>query len=289
MLTRRSLLIGAGASTVGVGLAGAGVYDGFLPGRPFIQERLGLNGPNGVVPDIAPGQVSTGAFVSRLRGGVSTGWALIRPPQNSSAPGRPLPLVIALHGGGGDHSRPLDPDYGLPQFLAAAVRVGVPAFAIATVDGGPTSWRDNGDGKDSGAMVFDEFLPLLADQGLSTRRVGLLGWSMGGYGALRLGGAMGPDRVSSVCAVSPALNEDGESDDPELSVTGYPERLSGIDVRIDCGTGDPFYRPVQHYVASFAERQAPTVTFEPGGHTTGYRRRMLPAELAFLGSSLTAA
>jgi len=33
-------------------------------------------------------------------------------------------------------------------------------------------------------MLDQEFLPLLADRGLRTDRYGVLGWSMGGYGAL---------------------------------------------------------------------------------------------------------
>ena len=36
-------------------------------------------------------------------------------------------------------------------------------------------------------MVLDELIPMLSSQGLDTSRVGFLGWSMGGYGALLLG------------------------------------------------------------------------------------------------------
>ena len=55
-------------------------------------------------------------------------------------------------------------------------------------------------------------------------------------------------------------------------------------MRIDCGTGDPFYRDVQDYVAGFDG--SVTSTFQPGAHDAGYWRRMLPAELAFLGEHL---
>ena len=48
-------------------------------------------------------------------------------------------------------------------------------------------------------MVLHEFLPLLdAARGLDvTDRIGLLGWSMGGYGALRLAG---PAWSRAICA-----------------------------------------------------------------------------------------
>ena len=36
-------------------------------------------------------------------------------------------------------------------------------------------------------MVLTELLPMLATKGLDTSKVGFIGWSMGGYGALLLG------------------------------------------------------------------------------------------------------
>ena len=56
-------------------------------------------------------------------------------------------------------------------------------------------------------------------------------------------------------------------------------------MRVDIGTGDPFYRDVQDYVAGFPEDADVTSTFEPGGHTSGYWRRMLPAQLELPGQS----
>jgi hypothetical protein len=57
-------------------------------------------------------------------------------------------------------------------------------FVIAAADGGRGYWHPH-DGDDAGAMVLDEFLPLFQEQGREwTSRVGWLGWSMGGYGAL---------------------------------------------------------------------------------------------------------
>ena len=122
------------------------------------------------------------------------------------------------------------------------------------------------------------------DGGFTRRRFG---------GALRLGGLLGSERVRAIVAASPAVwrdpdhaSEAGFADAAEYerdSVMGRQEELDGIPVRIDCGTGDPFYREVQAYVDGFPEQADVTSTFEPGGHDPGYWRRMLPAQLAFLG------
>ena len=292
MLSRRTLLLGgtaAGAALL-VG-AGVGVQQGALPGRPWLQEHLHLNGPDGVVPDVAAGPVEYGRFVSAARLGADTGWCLIYPPGHDER----LPVVVALHALGQDHASLVAPDMGLPQYLAAAIRDGVPPFAIAAADGGDSYWHLRPDGEDAAAMITDELLPLLRERGLDTDRIGLLGWSMGGYGALRLAGDLGPARVAAVVAASPALwidpadassaGFDDAEEYEEFSVMGDQADLEGIEVRVDCGTGDPFYRAVQDYVDGFEDGEV-TSTFEAGGHDEGYWRRMLPDELAFLGAAV---
>ncbi|MEZ5192950.1 MAG: hypothetical protein R2734_10850 [Nocardioides sp.] len=56
----------------------------------------------------------------------------------------------------------------------------------------------------------------------------------------------------------------------------------GSDVRLDCGTGDPFYRTVR----SWADELGIAGEFEAGGHDAGYWRRVLPGQLAWLGARL---
>lgn len=278
--------------TAGLVGGGVGVQQGVLPGRPFLQDALGLNGADGVVPDVAPGLVEEGSFVSEARGGVETGWSLIRPP---SVDDGPLPLVVALHGLGADHTMLTLPEFGLDRYLAAYVNAGGTPFAIAAPDGGTSYWHSHG-GEDSGAMVTDELLPRLEQRGYDTGTVGLMGWSMGGYGALRLAGLLGPSATSAVVAVSPALWTDPHKAPPtgfanaeeanEFTVVGHQEDLEGIPVRVDIGTGDPFYHFVQDYVSGFPDDAGVVSTFQPGGHTVGYWRRMMPAELEFLGENL---
>ncbi len=138
-------------------------------------------------------------------------------------------------------------------------------------------------------MVTDELLPLLHDRGLDTSRIALLGWSMGGYGALLVAGRLGSARVAACVAESPALwlhpgdTAPGAFDDPAdyetHNVFGRQRQLDGIAVRVDCGLGDGFLPAAQRYVRGFGQR--PAGGFEPGGHTLGYWRRMAPAQLAF--------
>ena len=196
-LTRRSVL------RLGAGLAGACALD------PLWQ--LGLATASGAPPVDQPTPSTakatqtyfSGSFVSAARGGVETKWAIAVPPGRYA---QPLRTVIALHG------RDMDVDgvmgMGVEAGLAELAKAGYPPFAVAAVDGGNGWWHRRADGEDSGLMVLNEFLPMLASKGLDTRRVSFIGWSMGGYGALLLGGALGAKRTAAICAVAPALFTD---------------------------------------------------------------------------------
>jgi S-formylglutathione hydrolase FrmB len=288
-ISRRSLLLGAGTAAVAVGGVGVAVDERWLPGRTRVRGLLGLNGPGGHIPDVPPGKVVSGSFVSQHRLGAQSGWSVIYP----GAEAEPLPVMVALHGLGGDHTTAIS-ELGMDRFLPAAVAAGVPGFAIATVDGGTTYWHPRPTGEDAGAMVVDEFLPLLTEQGLHAGRLAFQGWSMGGYGALHLAGVLGAPQVSAVAALSAALwtnpgdaSPSGFADAAEYeqyTVLGQQDLLSGIQVRVDCGTDDPFYAADQAYVAGFGRPVAGA--FEPGAHDAAYWTRMLPAELSFVGRAL---
>jgi len=293
VISRRALLLGVPVAGVAAaaGVFG-GVESGALPGRARLDKALGRTGPDGVIPDVATGEIIRSSFYSKLRRS-STGWALMRPP---NAPGE-LPLVVALHGRGGDHNTFVD-QLGGAQFLAQAVGRGVPPFAIVSVDGGDSYWHLH-DGVDSGAMVTDELIPMLARRfadTLDTSRLGFYGWSMGGYGALRLAGIVGAQRVRGVAVASPAIWVDSSGVSPAgfSSPTEYDNYtvfqnqavLRGIPVRVDIGRDDPFYVAVKQYVADFEPSAHVVSSFPPGAHDAGFWRRMLPAELAFLGHAL---
>ena len=192
---------------------------------------------------------------------------------------------MVLHGRGNNHASAFDRNYlGLDRFLAASVRAGGTPFALASVDGGETYWHERDGGEDAGAMVVDEFIPMLAEHGLDTRRVGFLGWSMGGYGALALAGRLGPARTVAVAAESPALWHDfadsapGAFDSPsdfiDATVFGRQNALDGIKVRIDCGEGDPFYAATRDYVEGFT--LPPAGGFQPEGTMSATGGEWLP-------------
>ncbi|GFG86693.1 hypothetical protein MALGJ_33690 [Mycolicibacter algericus] len=233
--------------------------------------------------------MTTGSFASAARGGISTNWAIARPPGQTES----LRPLIALHGKGSDAATVMAG--GVEQGLAEAVAAGLPPFAVVAVDGGGSYWHRRTSGEDSGAMVTDELLPLLTDQGLDTSRVAFIGWSMGGYGALLLGGRLGPRRTAAICAVSPALwlspgatapgAFDGVADFAANSVFGMPA-LGSIPIRVDCGDSDPFYSATRAFIDQLPN--PPAGGFSPGGHDGSYWSSQLPAELTWVAPLLTA-
>ncbi|WP_240771369.1 esterase family protein [Nocardioides sp. GY 10113] len=294
MLTRRSLLWGASTA---VALGGAGVLaieDGMLPGRTRLNSALGLDGPDGTVPDIEPGPTVSSSFDSAARG-TEVGWTIARPP---GASGR-LPVVVVLHGRGGNHATPFRGTHlALDRFLAAAVAGGVPPFALASVDGGEAYWHDRADGDRCGSMVLEEFLPLLREHDLDIDRIGFFGWSMGGFGSLHLthtlSEARGGTRVAGVAVMSPALFRtyadttpgayDDAADFERVAVMHQQATFDDVPLRVDCGEGDPFCSATREYVAGFDA--PPAGGFEPGGHDVGYWRRIAPHALEHLGNAL---
>jgi S-formylglutathione hydrolase FrmB len=260
-----------------------------LPGRTRVHDVLGLTGEDGVVPEVPAGPVESGSFASAARR-TTVGWTVMYPHgQRSDAR---LPVVLVLHGRGGDHTSAIN-DLGADRYLTAAVQAGTPPFALATVDGGSDSyWHLRASGEDPQSMLTAEFLPLLAKRGLQTDRYGVLGWSMGGYGALLLAADVGAARVAAAGALSPALWHQaseasaGAFDSPgDFRAHGVFERaedFKDVALRIDCGRDDPFAGAVR----DLREELTAAGGVQAGAHTPGYWRRMLPAQLAFLGGAL---
>jgi S-formylglutathione hydrolase FrmB len=292
-VSRRAVL-GLGASAA-VGAVGAYALDILLQPRTSQAMPLApspatpLDPPPSPSPAQAAPTMVTGSFVSAARGGISTNWAIARPPGQTNS----LRPVIALHGKGSDASTVMAG--GVEQGLAQAVNAGLPPFAVVAIDGGGGYWHKRASGEDAGAMVLNELIPMLHSQNLDTSRVAFLGWSMGGYGALLLGGRLGPARTAAICAVSPALwlssgaaapgAFDGSDDFSANSVFGMPA-LASIPIRIDCGDSDPFYATTKQFIAQLLN--PPAGGFSPGGHNAEFWSSQLPAELTWMAPLLTA-
>ncbi|GAB79321.1 hypothetical protein AUCHE_22_00910 [Austwickia chelonae NBRC 105200] len=228
-------------------------------------------------------RIERGVLRSRYRRRYDSAWLLVRPKQ-------PRGLVVALHGKGGQSW-----DWVLRHDIVAAA--GENCLAVAAIDGGDTWWHARSGGKepgtDSGALVFDELLPLIARHGIDTRRMGLLGLSMGGFGALSLAQRHGPERCAAVATLSAAIYRDlagadpgafdGPADFAEHDVIGHAGRLRGIPVWMSVGTSDPFVSGNR----ALAERLSPVVTdFRPGGHNDEFWAGQARTAVRFLASHL---
>ena len=83
---------------------------------------------------------------------------------------------------------------------------GVP-LVVAGVDGGDHSyWHPRADGSDARAMLVSEFMPMVAGKVGVALPAAVVGWSMGGFGALLLAesGLAGPN-LRAVAVASPAM------------------------------------------------------------------------------------
>ena len=273
-LTRRQALAGG---VLGVAAAAGGaalVQAGVLPGRYRLARVLGACDVALPPATVAPGPTRFGAFRSQRRGR-TVGYGVAWPP--GSGPGARLPVCLLLHAAAGDHRAPFD-RLRMHHHLAEAVGARrVPPFALASADGGGSSWRPGG-GDDPFGMLLEELLPLLAGLGLraAAGAVGVAGWSMGGGGALRLAEAA-PERLAAVVATSPAVAAAGEE------VAGAA-RLRGLAVRVDCGETDPFADAARALAAALPP--GAEVNLAKGCHDGVFWQRQAPAQLRFLAAAL---
>lgn len=235
----------------------------------------------------------TGSFVSSHMGGRDTRWALARPVGVSGA----LPVVVVLHALNTNEQTIFTSPLAIHQELQAYVDAGNAPFAIAAVDGGRNYWHPRVDGTDGAAMVIDEFIPMLdsnTELDVSTDRIGLFGWSMGGYGALRIGSILGTPRVRAIAVSSPALWADPRTFAPRAfdnyadyqqnSLFGQQDAFRRIPLMIAIGSSDQFFTYTRQWAAGLHPPAA--FTAGPGGHTNRYWRGVLPEQIEFLGRAL---
>lgn len=274
--------------------------DGALP-RPGRRALLrGLAGGVALVASTAAcddAPESLGGSTVRVEHGTVSGagftdtaWVLARPKGDAE-----VPLVVALHGQGSHSGAIIGGGLRVEDVLAGLIDDGVAPFAVAAIDGGDNYWHPRDNGKDAGALVTEHLVPAVERLHLDTSTLGFIGWSMGGYGSLHLAGSLGADRVAAVAAVSPALWHsyrdvpdvafDDAADFERYGVTGRPEDLRGIPVRIDCGESDVFLGSAQR----FARSLGPGVEthYSTGAHSLEYWSTGVRSQLTWVGRHLT--
>lgn len=238
----------------------------------------------------------TGRFYSHARRR-TVGYTIAYPPGHRQ--GDWLSLVVMLHGFGGDHRAGIG---GLSTAQALALQTEPPLspLAMVTVDGGGGYWNPH-PLDDPMGMVVHELIPLCRRHGLGAppKPIGVMGISMGGYGAL-LFAEKYPRLFRAVAAISPAIwtsypeahsvnagayasAADFASDD----IVRHARALAGIPVRVASGNADPFHPGV----VALADALPPgtVVEFSTGCHTDPFFLSQAQPSLSFLSDHLAAA
>lgn len=307
-VTRKQFLIGGGVA-LGALAVGVVVAQRTLPLREYWWELTGQCGPEGLVPeDLASPSYHT--FRSEVLG-TDVEYGVWAPPIRQKE-GYVWPVCYCLPARGQSPRWVLDGPIYLADFLAqSGSGRGYLPLELVAIDGSDTYWHERVSGEDRMAMLLDEFIPWFEGRsdvggvGGSRDHRAMMGWSMGGYGAL-LAAERRPDMFAAVCAASPALwygYDDGVGDAfddardfEENDVFAGVERLARTAVRVDCGRADVFYDAARDFAAACGVWDGGTVEgdavgpgFLRGCHDPDYWRRRAPDELAFVGRALLGA
>jgi enterochelin esterase-like enzyme len=299
--TRRRVLtlaLGGTAAAAAAGVTGLELVSrGILPGRTVLDRLEGACSASGPPMEFSPpGPSVTGAFHSAARRR-RVGYTIGYPPGYRT--GDQLPLVIMLHGYGADHASAL---VGLSPARALALKVGgrpLAPMAIVTVDGGGGYWNPH-PGDDPMAMLTGELIPMCRRLGLGRppMRIGAMGISMGGYGALLLA-EKHPRLVAAVAAISPAIwtsYPEARNANPGAYASAaafaagdaitHAAALARHPVRVAAGYDDPFYPAVRALARALPA--GAVVSFGRGCHTGSFFAGQEPPSLAFLAGHLSA-
>ena len=287
---------GAAAVIAGAATGAELISHGVLPGKTVLDTIDGACSVASPPLEFSPlGPSFSGAFYSRARRR-SVGCTIAYPPGHRS--GDELPLVVMLHGFGGNHATALA---GMSPAQAVALKAGgepLPPMAMVTVDGGNGYWNPH-PGDDPMTMVTGELIPRCQRLGLGRppRPIGMMGISMGGYGAL-LFAEKYPQLIAAVAAISPAIwtsyaqanaanstaYASAAAFDANDTIT-HAASLAGIPVRVASGYDDPFYPGVQALARALPA--GAIMDFGHGCHTGPFFLEQEPPSLAFLARHLT--
>lgn len=286
-VSRRMLLLG------GVGALAAAAGAGYAVERdnPSLRRLLGGCGS---MPRLPPNDYTetTGSLDSEaMRRAVP--WTVALPPNHR--PGDGTPVVLCLHGRNGS-VEDLTRATALPAWASQS---GARLAFVAPSVGGADYWHPRTTGVDPLAMAVQELLPMVERRfgvGGSRGRRGVLGWSMGGFGAL-LAAQQFPDTFAAAVGASPAVFPsygDARRGHPDTfdslqqwETYGLWRRLDdlrAVAVRLDCGDADPFASTVRTML-----RRLPDAVggISAGCHDDAFWRRVATREVRFLAAQLS--
>jgi len=297
--SRRTLLtygLGGAAAVLVAGVTGVElVSHGVLPGKQSLDQFDGACSVTTSLEFSEPGPSRSGTFYSTARQR-PVGYTIAYPPGHG--PGSVLPLVVMLHGFGANHTTALA---GMTPAQAVALKLdgnSLAPMAMVTVDGGGGYWNPH-PGDDPVAMVIDELIPMCQALGLgrAPQHVGMMGISMGGYGALLLA-EKHPHLISAVAAISPAIwtsyseahgaNPGAFSSAAAFSasnVIDHAGTLVATPTRVASGDDDPFHPGVEAFGRAAPPRVV--VEFSGGCHTDPFFTSQEPLSVSFLADHLT--
>jgi len=203
----------------------------------------------------------------------------------------PADVAYVLPGRGSDADAALA--LGIDGFLADHLRNGGSRFAVAIVDAGESYFHPRANGEDRLKMTTAEF-PAVVRRALGVHRVreAMLGYSMGGHGAL-LAVERDPQRFRAVAVAGPAIFPsyederrsvgdafDSAADFARYDVIAGARALRGTPVFIAVGRRDPFLPAIRRFAAAI-----PNVVLDvrPGCHDDGSWRVATAPMLTFVG------
>lgn len=290
------MIIGSGLLGAAAGIGGWGVLADarIVPGRSVIDDLLGRCDVTGPAPaEAVPGRLVRSSFYSQHRS-QSVSYMLAYPPK--VAAGAKLPVCLVLHGLGEDERAAFD-GLNYHRLLAAATAAKVPPFVLASIEGGDGYWHPHEGGDDPLGMLLTDFPAVLQQHALPIDRFAVLGWSMGGYGAL-LAATEARDRIVAVAANAPAIFEsydDARAVNPTAfgsaaewqSYGDLEPRLGKLPkaLRIDCGESDSFEPAVARLGRYLPDPGA--LHIAPGCHDGTFWRSVAAQQLALIGNALT--
>ena len=298
--TRRQILatsLGGVAALAGVGATGVELIShGVIPGKLALDELEGAcSVPTPLLRFAETGLSKSGSFYSSARHR-EVGYTIAWPPGHPV--GSPLPLIVMLHGDGANHANALS---GMTPAQAVALEIDgrpLPPMAMATVDGGGGYWNPH-PGDNPMALVISELIPMCQglNLGRSPARIGTMGISMGGYGAL-LFAEKYPKLIRAVATISPAIwtsYDQARAANPEAyaspsafdsaDVVTHAAQLSSTSVRVASGLDDPFHPGVLSLIEKLP--RGATVDLSKGCHTEPFFLSQELPSLAFLGRQLS--